>query len=187
MSGKLYWHKYHSPYLLHWVADDADYNRRVDTIKTEKPEDEQEDRLKWFQPVRGALPDELMQAGVACAKAEAACAKADAAYDKARAAHAKARAAYAKAGVAYAKAGVAYAQAGVAYAKARAAYDKARAAHAKADAAYAKAEAAYDKADAACGALYRKYASEIESLHATECPDCSWDETKQKLIFQGRS
>lgn len=59
MKSGLYWHAYHHPRLLFLVDD---YDARVNIIKTTKPKNEQEDRLRWFKEVAGQLPVELIKA-----------------------------------------------------------------------------------------------------------------------------
>lgn len=66
MRSGMYWHAYHWLYLLFWVED---YDERIETIQTEKPKHEREDRLRWFKKVEGKLPTELVEAGKARAKA----------------------------------------------------------------------------------------------------------------------
>lgn len=56
---KFYWHMYHNPGLIWMVEDKKSYRYRIDTIKTLKPIHEIEDRIKWFVPVIGELPQEL--------------------------------------------------------------------------------------------------------------------------------
>lgn len=73
----MYWHAFHHPYLLFWVED---YDERIETIQTKKPEHERVDRLKWFKQVEGKLPTELAEAFQTRAKATI---EANQAYDKA--------------------------------------------------------------------------------------------------------
>jgi tetratricopeptide (TPR) repeat protein len=138
-----FWHVHHDR-LVEWSDD---ISKRIAYIRSKKPENERELRLRLLKPVRGKLPAGLAKALTAYDKARAAYDKALAARDKALAARDKARAAYRKALAARDKA--------------LAAYDKALAARDKARAAYDKALAARDK--------------EIEALHMKECPDCPWD------------
>ncbi|MCC6311340.1 MAG: hypothetical protein IT345_10540 [Trueperaceae bacterium] len=73
---------------------------RLDYIRSYKPSYEQDTRLLLITPVKGELPEPLIKARAAYAKAGAAYVKAWAAYVKAGAALDKARAAYVKAGAA---------------------------------------------------------------------------------------
>ena len=95
-----------------------DYDKRVACIKGNKPEEEQELRLRLFK----IIPEELIPGRES--KEYIAYVKAGVAHVKAGVAHAKAWVAYDKAWVAYVKAGVAYVEAGVAYDKAWDVYDK---------------------------------------------------------------
>ena len=47
---------------------------------------------------------------------------------------------------------------------------------------YIQAEVEYGQAEVEYGQARKKYRSEIEALHAIECPDCPWDGT---TIFPG--
>ena len=73
------------------------FSVRVKYIKENKPEHEQEIRLRLFKKVKGKLPSAVVKAWVAYDKAWVAYDKASAAYDKAGAAYVKARAAFVKA------------------------------------------------------------------------------------------
>jgi len=146
MKSGLCWHVHHD-ILLEYCWD---FDRRVEYIKSSKPPEEVETRLRLMKPVEGALGD----------------AKARAEYDKARSGYAKARSGYDKAEAEYDKA---WAE----YDKARAEYDKAWAEYAKARAEYDKARAEYAKARAAF--LNTIKPGEAEALHAVECPGCPWD------------
>jgi len=99
-----YWHVHHMK-LIEWCYD---YEERARYIRTDKPKNEQEIRLRLFQPVKGKLPDEVVKAGQAYDKAEQARVKAWQAYVKAGQARVKAGQAYNKAWQAYVKAGQAY-------------------------------------------------------------------------------
>ena len=140
---KFWWHLHHDS-LVEPCYDAAG---RVKFIKTSKPQEEQELRLRLFKPVMGELPS---------------------AYDQAGAAYDQARAAYLQAWAAYLQAGAAYDQAGAAYLQAWAAYDQARAAYLQARAAYHQARAAYHQS-------LEDNLPAILSLHALECPQCPWD------------
>ena len=100
MIKGFYWHVYHDG-LLDWCWD---YEERVAYVKANKPEREQELRLRLLQPVKGQLPKPFIQAGVACEKAWVAYRKTQidrVAYDKARAVYDEARATYYEALIKY--------------------------------------------------------------------------------------
>jgi len=140
----------HHDTLFEYVTD---YDERVRYIKEDKPEREQELRLKLFKIIPDdRLPTKLVKAGTAYVKARKACDKARETYDKA--------------GETCVKAGTAYVKAGTACVKAWEAYGKARGA-------CVKAGEAYDKA-------WEAYKPEIEALHKELCPGCPWD---GKTIF----
>ena len=89
----VYWHVHHDR-LVEWCRD---YDERVAYIKAQKPIEEQELRLRLFQPVKGKLPVAFVKAWEVCNKAWEACRKAREAYGKAREAYVKAGEAYVKA------------------------------------------------------------------------------------------
>ena len=64
MTKGFYWHVYHDG-LLDWCWD---YEERVAYIKANKPKYEQELRLHLLQPVKGQLPEPLIEAGNAFEK-----------------------------------------------------------------------------------------------------------------------
>ena len=103
----MYWHVHHD-ILCEWCYD---FDERVRVIKTTKPANEIETRLRLFQPIRGELP----------AKVTKACAK----YAKAWAEYAKARAKVTKAYAEYDKAFAEYDKACAKVTKASAKVDKA--------------------------------------------------------------
>src|SRR3990167_1795389 len=74
-----FWHVHHTIFL-EWCYD---YEERAQYIRTNKPQNEQEIRLRLFKPVQGRLPEAVV--------------KARQAYDKARQAYDKARQAYLRA------------------------------------------------------------------------------------------
>jgi len=88
-----------------------------------------------------------------------------------------------KAGVTNHEASVARDKARVAYDKAWVTRDKTRASCDKAGAAYYEASMARDKAGAVLNETLDAHQSEIEALHAQECPDCPWN---GKTIFPGK-
>ena len=152
-----FWHIHHDT-LFGWSDD---INERIEYIKTEKPGNEIETRLRLLQPVKGKLPEEVIRARNA--------------FDKARNAFDKARDAYYKAGDAYNKAGDAYIKVRDAYYKARNAFDKAWNAYHKAGDAYNKARDAYYKARDTYDKAIVEHLPEIELLHKQECKNCPWD------------
>jgi hypothetical protein len=56
-----FWHIHHKT-LLEW-SDDID--ERIDYIKSDKPEEEVETRLRLMKPVQGELPKEVFESGKA--------------------------------------------------------------------------------------------------------------------------
>ncbi len=94
----------------------TDYDGRVQYIKNNKPQKEQELRLRLFRLIPpDRIPNVLVKAGEAYVKAGEAYVKAGEAYDKAGEAFVKAGEACDKAGEACDKAGEAFVKAGEAY------------------------------------------------------------------------
>ena len=56
-----FWHVHHEV-LIEWCYD---YDGRASFIRSEKRENEQETRLRLFKPVKGILPQEVVEAGQA--------------------------------------------------------------------------------------------------------------------------
>ena len=164
-----YWHVHHK--VLCEALTEPIQNR-IDYIRSSKPKDEVETRLRCMTPVLHPerLPVEWREADAkfneADAKFSEAYAKFSEAYAKWREADAKRMEAYAKWREADAKRREAYAKWREADAKWREAYAKWREADAKLKEAYAK----WREADAKC--LPR-----IKALHKEEHPDCPWDGT----------
>ena len=71
----MFWHCHHDM-LCEWVYD---YQERVNRIKSTKPKNEIETRLRLFKAVKGKLPAEVVKAGEKC---EAAGEKCDEAREK---------------------------------------------------------------------------------------------------------
>ena len=141
-----------------------DYDGWVNFIKTNKPEEERELRLRLFK----LIPDDLLP-GKESGEWEA--------YEKAWKACDKARDAYEKAWKACDKARDACEKAWEACDKARDAYEKAWEACDKAGDAYRTAFEAFKKAWKA----YKKaWGKQIVALHEELCPNCPWD---GKTIF----
>jgi len=88
-----FWHVHHRV-LLEWCYD---YDGRASFIRSDKLESEQETRLRLFKPVRGKLPQEVVEAQQAYVKAEQALSKAWQTYDEAQQARDKAGQALSKA------------------------------------------------------------------------------------------
>ena len=78
-STGFHWHLHHSK-LVEWCYG---YEERAKYIRTRKPEHERELRLRLFKKVQGTLPDEVVEAWQAHAKARQANDKALQAYDEA--------------------------------------------------------------------------------------------------------
>ena len=138
-----FWHVHHE-ILIEWCHN---YNERAEYIRTRKSSNEQETRLRLFQPVKGKLPEEVVEAGRACGEARQAHNKANRAYDEAYRV---------------------YNKTWLFRGKARRAYDKAYRV-------YDEAERVYYKAEQACNKALIKNKSKIEALHAEEYPNCPWD------------
>lgn len=81
------WHVHHKA-LVEPLTEPIETRREY--IRTNKPAEEQELRLRLLKPVKGKLPDEIVQAGEAYGKAWAAYTKGGEAHDKAWAAYTKA-------------------------------------------------------------------------------------------------
>ena len=104
-----FWHIHHNT-LFEWTYEPIE--RRIEYIQAYKPEHEQATRLRLLKPVRGKLPDTLIQA--------------EAVHGQARAAYNQTRAAFAQAeSYVTAQAGVVLDQAWATYGQAKAAYDQA--------------------------------------------------------------
>lgn len=69
----MYWHEYH----LGLISYCFDYDARWQNILAYKPKREIESRIKWFQPVKGKLPDAVVKAAKILTKIKAAYDKAD--------------------------------------------------------------------------------------------------------------
>ena len=96
-----FWHVHHTV-LLEWCYN---YEERARYIRTNKPRNEQETRLRLFKPVQGRLPEAVVKARQAYDKARQAYLRAyQEAYDKALQAYVEAYQAYDKASQAYDKA-----------------------------------------------------------------------------------
>ena len=132
----------HHDTLFEWVWD---YEGRVEIIKTEKPEKEQELRLRLFKMLpKSKMPGRGTRLWDAQEKTHTAANKALDAYRKARAAFSEVGAASNKAWNACTKALPIYDKAWDAYCEARAAY-------------------------------FHKYEKQLLALHKELCPNCPWD------------
>jgi tetratricopeptide (TPR) repeat protein len=186
---------------IHWEYC-YDYRGRAEFIKANKPEDEQDLRLKLFKLIPNKLVPGIeskewrsyVKAGQKFWKSKLFCIKATETYNKvwqsyltAKEAEDKAEELYYdlteetyKGESAYIKAGRSFAKAIETYIMAMKAFDKigkAREAYEKAWEALEKANIAYYKAR---DAYYSKYANELQILHDEMFPDCTWD---GKTIF----
>ena len=101
------WHVHHDE-LIEWCYD---YEGRARYIQTGKPKNEQEIRLCLFQPVKGNLPNEVIEARQALVKAVQACDEARQAYWQANNEGSEAWQAYGKARATYYKVSQAYEEA----------------------------------------------------------------------------
>jgi len=159
-----FWHVHHDR-LLEWCYS---YNERASYISEQKREDQKETRLRLFKPVKGKLPQEVVEAGRVL--------------DKAWHAYDEAGRASDKAWHAYNRAGRASDEVWQAYNRARRAYVEAGQVRVEADRAYNKAQQVYNKAWHAYDEARRKNMPAIEALHKEECHNCPWD---GKTIFPG--
>jgi len=92
-----FWHVHHRV-LLEWCYS---YNERASYISEQKREDQKETRLRLFKPVKGKLPQEVVEAWQAYIKAWQAIDKAWQALNKARQAYYETQQAYYEASQAY--------------------------------------------------------------------------------------
>ena len=150
-----FWHVHHEV-LIEWCYS---YNERASYISEQKREDQKETRLRLFKPVKGKLPQEVVEAGRVLDKAWHA-------YDEAGRASDKAWHAYNRAGRASDKAWQAYYETQQAYYETQQAYNE--------------ASQAYNRARQALDEALHKNMSAIEALHREECHDCPWN---GKTIF----
>ena len=157
-----FWHVHHKV-LLEWCYS---YNERASYISEQKREDQKETRLRLFKPVRGTLPQEVVEAGRVL--------------DKAWHAYDEAGRASDKAWHAYNRAGRASDEVWQAYNRARRAYVEAGQVRVEADRAYNKAQQVYNKAWRVYDEARRNNMPAIEALHKEECHDCPWN---GKTIF----
>ena len=138
-----FWHVHHEV-LIEWCYS---YNERASYISEQKREDQKETRLRLFKPVKGKLPQEVVEAGQA----------------------------YVKAGQALNEAQQARVGARQVYDKAWQASDKAWQVYVEARQAYVEARQAYNKAWRALNEALRKNMPDIEALHKEECHNCPWN------------
>ena len=82
-----FWHVHHEV-LIEWCYS---YNERASYISEQKREDQKETRLRLFKPVKGKLPQEVVEAGQAYVKAGQAYDEAGRVLDKAWHAYDEAR------------------------------------------------------------------------------------------------
>ena len=150
-AGVMCWHIHHDVLLEISTESLAE---RAAFIREHKPPEEVARRLRAMRPVVGVLPEPVVDAARA--------------YTAAWKAHAEAVKAYTEARKARADAWKPYAEAWKVYGKAVKTYDEARNAHDEAWKAWADARMAYI-------AMIKAHHSELEALHAAECPDCPWD------------
>ena len=174
-----FWHVHHGDGLLvEWCHS---YDERAEYIRTDKSPGEQELRLRLFQPVRGQLPQEVVEAGEAFgetlkvfnemevpAEVWKTCLEASKALSEAW--EARNRSWKTCFGVLKTKS---YVEAMKAYKDAVKAYDEAEKAHRKAGKAYFEERKSYIE-------VLSNHKDEVGALHTEECPDCPWD---GKTIF----
>ena len=165
----LYWHCHHGV-LIEFCHN---YQERADFIRSEKNRSEVPTRLRLFQPVRGTLPEIVVQALQAFGQAGRAYGQTERACYQARQALNQAMMAFDQARGAQNQALQARDQANQAFDQARQAHDQAWLAHNQAEQTYSQA---YDQAEQAL----RDNLPAIKALHALECPNCPWN---GKTIF----
>ena len=169
---------------IHWEYC-YDYRGRAEFIKANKPEDEQDLRLKLFKLIPNKLVPGIeskewrsyVKAGQKFWKSKLFCIKATETYNKvwqsyvtAKEAEDKAEEAY-KGDSAYVKARGVYCEAKESRIMAWEAYLEAWKAYKKARKAYYDALHSYDKV---WDAYFSKYAEELQTLHNKMFPDCTW-------------
>ena len=74
-----FWHVHHET-LIEWCHG---YNERAEYIRIGKPKNERKTRLRLFKPVKGNLPEEVIEAWRACVEAKQVYDKVYRAYNKA--------------------------------------------------------------------------------------------------------
>jgi len=134
---------------------------RIKFIKENKPKEEIKLRLKLMKPVKGKLPQELIEAWQKYVEAEKK-------YDEMR--------------QRYNDTGQKYVEVGRKYNGTGQKYDETEQKHDEAGQKYDRAGQKYDEAGWKYDGARQKYNSQIENLHKKECHDCSWD-SKQQTIF----
>jgi len=173
MMDQFYWHIHHE-ILCEPLREPIE--ERIAYIKKDKPSNERALRLRLLKPVHGQLPSVYAKACAAYHEARAAWEKAWVPYHEAWPALQEAAAARHESWPTWEKAAwVAHQKRWTAHHEAKAAWDEAGAAYDEACAALHEARAAWLNAWAACK-------PEIEALHRTECPDCTWDGTTILLV-----
>ena len=145
-----YWHVHHN-ILLKWCYD---YDKRVNAIKTTKPANEIEIRLRLLKPVKGGLPKEVVEAWQKYVEVGQ---KRDKVWQK------------------YSEAWQKRVEAGQKYDEATQKYVEARQ---KLDEVGQKRDKVWQK----YGEAIRKHKVEIKTLHAKECGCKEW--TGKRLCFQ---
>jgi len=138
-----FWHVHHRV-LLEWCYD---YDGRASFISEQKREDQKETRLRLFKPVKGKLPQEVVEAWQA----------------------------YVEAGQISNKAWRVYYKTGQFRDKEWQAYYETQQAYYETQQAYNEASQAYNRARQALDEALHKNMSAIEALHREECHDCPWN------------
>ena len=185
---------------IHWEYC-YDYRGRAEFIKANKPEDEQDLRLKLFKLIPNKLVPGIeskewrsyVKAGQKFWKSKLFCIKATETYNKVWQSYLTAKEAEDKAEELYYdlteetyRGGSAYIKAKEVYCEARGVYCEAKESRIMAWEAYLEAWKAYKKArkayydvlhsyDKAWDAYFSKYAEELQTLHNKMFPDCTWN------------
>jgi hypothetical protein len=167
----MYWSVHHD-LLVEWCHS---YEERAEYIRTSKPEYERAERLKWFQPVRGTLPDEVVQAAmaydIAWNKHDIAWNKHDLAWNK----HDLAWNAYDIAWAEYYQAKTASGPRATEYSQACDAFNQACDAFHQARDAFRQACDAFYQARDAYELVLKTHEAAIAGLHRQEQPDSPWN------------
>ena len=138
-----YWHIHHET-LLEWTDN---IQERIDYVRESKPPSEVEIRLRWMTPVRGVLPEPVVQAEKA----------------------------YVQASETLVQAEKAYAQAWETLVQAAETLDQAYEARDQASETLGQAEKARVQAWETLVQAREACLPELEALHAREHPGCPWD------------
>ncbi|MBI2676519.1 MAG: hypothetical protein HYX21_00995 [Candidatus Yanofskybacteria bacterium] len=183
----------HHEKLVEWCFN---YDERAEFIRTEKPPEERETRLRLFKLFKGELPPELVEAGRVFEEAQRVYVEAGRVYDEAGRVRVEAgrvydeafrvydeaRRVYNKAGQVYDESVWVHIKANRVYVEAERVYDGPRQVRVEAGLVYDIAGRVYDEAGRVFNEAHRAYDKvlnknmpAIEALHRIECPNCPWN------------